>query len=60
MEDWMSQMIAGFKASHLSSSFEAQLQLYQSKIGRAETELKSMVYYRIRHRHKSLSDAEER
>jgi nitroreductase len=46
MEDWMSQMIAGFKASHLSSSFEAQLQLYQSKIGRAETELKSMVYYR--------------
>jgi len=46
MEDWMSQMIAGFKASHIGSSFEAQLQLYQSKIGRAETDLKSMVYYR--------------
>ena len=46
MEDWMSQMIAGFKASHLGSSFEAQLQLYQSKIGRAEADLKSMVYYR--------------
>jgi nitroreductase len=45
MEDWLSQMMAGYKASHLLSSFEAQLRLYQSKIGEAETDLKRMVFY---------------
>jgi nitroreductase len=46
MEDWLSQMMAGYKASHLFSSFEAQLRLYKSKIGKAETDLKTMVYHR--------------
>jgi nitroreductase len=43
MEDWLAQMIAGYKASHLSSSFEAQLRIYQSKIGKAEADLERMV-----------------
>jgi hypothetical protein len=46
VEDWLSQMMAGYKASHLLSSFEAQLRLYRSKIGKAETDLKAMVYHR--------------
>jgi len=45
MEDWRSQMVAGYKASHPLSSFEAQLRLYQAKIGQAEADLKAMVYY---------------
>src|SRR5512136_440242 len=44
MEDWLAQMKAGYKASHLRSSFEAQLRLYESKIGRAEVDLQSMVF----------------
>ena len=46
MDDWLEQMVAGYKASHLSSSFEAQLRIYQNKIGRAETELERLVYER--------------
>lgn len=48
MEDWLSQMVAGYKASHPLSSFEAQLRLYQAKIGKAETDLNAMVFYRDR------------
>ena len=44
MEDWLAQMKAGYKASHLRSSFEAQLRLYESKIGQAETDLQAMVF----------------
>jgi nitroreductase len=43
MEDWLAQMIAGYKASHLSSSFEAQLRVYQSKLGKAEADLETMI-----------------
>jgi nitroreductase len=46
MEDWLAQMVAGYKASHISSSFDAQLKVYQSKIGQAETDLENMVYSR--------------
>jgi nitroreductase len=46
MEDWLSQMIAGYKASHLFSSFEAQLQLYKHKIGKAEADLEAMIFER--------------
>ncbi len=45
MEDWLSQMVAGYKASYPLSSFDAQLRLYQSKIGKAEADLKEMVFY---------------
>jgi nitroreductase len=45
MEDWLSQMVAGYKASNPLSSFDALLRVYQSKIGRAEADLKSMVFY---------------
>jgi nitroreductase len=44
MEDWLAQMKAGYKASHLRSSFEAQLRLYESKIGQAEIDLRAMVF----------------
>ena len=43
---WLSQMVAGYKASHLTSSFEGQLKLYQSKIGQAEADLQEMIFYR--------------
>jgi hypothetical protein len=33
-----------YKASHLRSSFEAQLHLYESKIGQAEIDLQAMVF----------------
>jgi hypothetical protein len=45
MEDWLSQMVAGYKASNPLSSFDAQLRVYQSKIGRAEADLKAIVFY---------------
>jgi FMN reductase (NADPH) len=44
MEDWLHQMIAGYKASNLRSSFDAQLNVYRAKIGRAEADLHSMVF----------------
>jgi hypothetical protein len=46
LQDWMDQMQAGYKASHLFSSFEAQLQVYRSKIQTAEEDLKRMIYNR--------------
>lgn len=45
MEDWLSQMVAGYKAGHLLSSFDAQLRVYQSKIDQAEADLRAMVFY---------------
>jgi FMN reductase (NADPH) len=44
MEDWLAQMRAGYKASHLASSFEAKLRVYASKIEQAEADLQSMVF----------------
>ncbi len=44
MCDWLEQMIAGYKVSHLSSSFEAQLRIYQNKIGQAEADLHRMIF----------------
>jgi len=44
MEDWLAQMKAGYKASHLLSSFEGQLRLYASKIEHAETDLQTMIF----------------
>ena len=49
MENWLAQMVAGYKASHLRSSFEGQLKVYQSKIGQAENDLREMVFYREKH-----------
>jgi len=45
MEDWLSQMVAGYKAAYPLSSFNAQLRVYQSKIDQAEADLKKMVFY---------------
>ena len=43
MADWLAQMMAGYKASHPFSSFEAQLHVYRSKVGKAEADLRKMV-----------------
>jgi len=43
MADWLAQMKAGYRASHPFSSFEAQLRVYESKIGRAEAALRGMI-----------------
>lgn len=45
LKDWLEEMVAGYKASYPLSSFDAQLRVYQSKIGQAETDLQAMVYY---------------
>ncbi len=44
LNHWLEEMVAGYKASHLTSSFDAQLKLYQSKIGQAESDLREMVF----------------
>jgi nitroreductase len=46
MESWLSQMIVGYKASHIRSSFQEQLSIYQRKIGRAEEDLHEMIFGR--------------
>lgn len=45
MQDWLNQMIAGYKASHLNSSFDSQLKIYSSKIEKAESDLSNMVFH---------------
>ncbi|MCS7261387.1 MAG: nitroreductase family protein [Anaerolineae bacterium] len=45
-EDWLKQMIAGYKAAYPLSSFERQLQIYRMKIDRAERDLTAMVFHR--------------
>jgi len=44
MTEWMRQMTAGYKASFPTSSLQAQLGVYQSKIGQAEADLRQMVF----------------
>lgn len=46
IENWLSQMIVGYKASHLTSSFEKQLNIYQQKITEAEKNLQEMIFYK--------------
>jgi FMN reductase (NADPH) len=43
MAGWLNQMIAGYQASHIGSSFGKQLALYRSKIGQAEADLHDMI-----------------
>ena len=44
LQDWMAQMTAGYKAMRPTSSLEAQIRVYQSKIGQAEEDLRRMIY----------------
>ncbi len=46
MESWLSQMRVGYKASHLNSSFEKQIEIYRRKIVEAEENLQKMVFYK--------------
>jgi nitroreductase len=43
MQDWLNQMVAGYNASHLGSSFAQQLGVYQSKIAQAEADLHRII-----------------
>lgn len=43
MESWLSQMIVGYKASHIRSSFQSQVSIYQHKIRQAEEDLREMI-----------------
>jgi len=45
LQAWMSQMEAGYKASHPGSSLSRQVEVYKEKIGKAEADLKKMVFY---------------
>jgi len=45
MDEWLAQMVAGYKAQWPKSSFQAQLKLYRSKIQQAESDLQRMVFY---------------
>ncbi len=49
MQSWLSQMVVGYKASHIRSSFENQVRVYQNKIGRAEADLREIIFYRENH-----------
>ncbi len=44
LKDWLEQMTAGYKASFPFSSLDAQLKVYESKIGQAEKDLEQMIY----------------
>jgi FMN reductase (NADPH) len=46
MRDWLAQMTAGYKASHIFSSLQAQLDIYRSKIGPAESNLNRMIFWK--------------
>jgi nitroreductase len=45
-EEWLKQMIAGYKAAYPLSSFERQLRIYRAKIDQAEQDLTRMVFHR--------------
>ena len=47
LNDWFSQMFTGYKAEHPFSSFDAQLEIYRSKIDQAEKDLQTMVFYEV-------------
>ena len=44
LQNWLEQMTAGYKASFPFSSLDAQLKVYQSKIGKAEEDLSAIVF----------------
>ena len=43
LQDWLEQMKAGYKAMSPFSSLEAQLKVYETKIGKAEEDLSQMI-----------------
>ncbi len=43
LEEWYREMVAGYNSSHLGATFQKQLDVYKSKIGTAEAELRKSV-----------------
>jgi nitroreductase len=46
MQDWVNQMEAGYKAMRPGSSFADQVTVYCAKLGKAEEDLKRMVFFK--------------
>jgi nitroreductase len=46
LQSWLEQMTAGYNVSHPGTTFQKQIEIYQSKIDQAEKDLKEMVFYR--------------
>lgn len=44
LQSWLDQMIAGYNASHLGSSFQSQLNIYKSKMSQAENDLLELIF----------------
>ena len=50
LQDWLAQMTAGYKAMRPLSSMQAQLRVYQSKIGKAEEDLRGMIFHEAKNK----------
>lgn len=46
MQRWLEQMVSGYKATHLTSSFDNQVRIYLNKLDQAESDLRDMVFYK--------------
>lgn len=44
LQSWLDQMVAGYNASHLGSSFQSQLNIYKSKMSQAENDLLELIF----------------
>ena len=46
MQDWLEQMMAGYRAMYITKSFSDQLSAYNSRIDQTEEGLRKMIYYK--------------
>ncbi len=46
MEDWLKQMMAGYRAMRITDSFKEQIRRYVSKIDAAEKGLRELIFYK--------------
>jgi len=46
LEAWLKQMMAGYRATRVISSFKGQLRRYRAKADRAENDLREMIFHR--------------
>lgn len=59
MQDWLHQMIAGYRAKMITASFNGQLRKYLSKIDEAEAGLRRLIFYREEEFKKGKKRAED-
>jgi len=46
LQSWLEQMIAGYNASHLGTTFQDQVKVYEDKIHQAESDLNDLIFDR--------------